>query len=144
MWIRQGLRRMLQENSTPLRLGAGAALGTFIGLTPLYGLHIILVLALAPVLRVNLPAALLASQISNPLLAPLLIYASVWLGEWLGAGSGPAIALDGSKGAGFVRAWFVGGTVLGVLAGLALGAAVALLRAVLCRRWQARPAMEDP
>ena len=144
MWIRQMLRRMLQENSTPVRLGAGVAVGTFVGLTPLYGLHFILVLALAPLLRVNLPAAVIASQISNPLVAPLLIYVSVWLGEWLGIGPGPATALHATSGVGLVKAWFVGSTVLGVIAGLTLGAAAAFLRAVLGRRSPARPATEDP
>ena len=138
-WARRFLSRAidlaLRGHSTPLQVGAGVALGTLIGLTPLYGLHVLMALALAAALRINIAGAALATQISNPLFAPFLIVASVRLGNWMGVGEGGV-----SFGAGvslLIWAWLAGGLALGVALGLLLGVLAGLARSVALSRHRA-------
>ncbi len=58
---------ILGVHDTPHGIALGCALGLFVGISPAYGLHTILVLALAPLLGANIPAALACMWINNPL-----------------------------------------------------------------------------
>jgi uncharacterized protein (DUF2062 family) len=129
--LRRAVDVLARENSSPLRLGAGVAIGTLIGMTPLYGFHLVLAVGLAALLRVNLAGAALATQISNPVLAPALVLLSVRVGNWMGAGS-PALAAAGSPG--FLKAWAAGGLALGAGAGILLGTLAGGWRALLLAR----------
>ncbi len=64
------------------RLAAGAAVGTFFAMIPLpfqmLGAGLIAVLT-----RVNLPAALVATWISNPVTLPLFLWSQYWIGSFL-------------------------------------------------------------
>ncbi len=135
--IRSFWRRVVSifvhERCSPLELGAGVALGTMVGMTPFYGMHLGIALLLAALLRVNLAGAALATQISNPLLAPILIVASVRIGGWLGLGSG-SFQVESTLGLVVFRAWLVGGLILGVASGLILGLIAGGTRAYLIRR----------
>ncbi len=51
----------------PRRLALGAALGIFVGVTPTLPFHTIMVLSLAPLLRVSVITAYMGIWISNPL-----------------------------------------------------------------------------
>ena len=124
---------LVHERCSPLELGAGVALGTMIGMTPFYGMHLGLALMLAALLRVNLAGAALATQISNPLLAPILILASVRIGAWLDLGAG-SFHVESVSGLVVFRAWLVGGLILGVASGLVLGLIAGGTRAYLIRR----------
>src|SRR5262249_11421477 len=57
---------LLHHHVEPARLAAAVALGVFIGLTPFYGLQTVLAIVLAGLLRLNITAAVVATQISNP------------------------------------------------------------------------------
>lgn len=59
------------------------ALGTFIGLTPLWGLHSFLSLFLAISFRLNKPLAFAFSNISIPPMIPIIIYASLQIGYFI-------------------------------------------------------------
>jgi uncharacterized protein len=61
-WLQ--LRRLQGD---PKKLALGAALGVFIGVTPTIPFHTVLVLSLAPLLRVSVVAAYLGVWVSNPL-----------------------------------------------------------------------------
>ncbi len=89
---------------TDPQVAKGLALGLFIGCTPTMGVQTILCAAAAFFLRVNVPIALLATLVSNPLSAPILYPLEYKLGVWLvGIPEGPV--LEGFSGAfrGFVR-----------------------------------------
>lgn len=123
------------EHTDPVRLGAAVGLGVFVGVLPLYGLHAILCLALATVLRLNKVTVVLASQVSIPPIAPLLVTAGIAIGEWLRFGilraPDPAVAHDLIAGLRLLASdlpdWFLScllgdavlGAVLGASAGLA-------------------------
>ena len=65
------------------RYAAGLALGTFVALTPLMGLHLLIAGLLALYLRVNIPLALAATFITNPFTAPAIYPLQFKLGVWL-------------------------------------------------------------
>jgi uncharacterized protein (DUF2062 family) len=80
---RWSLDALLRGDTRPMALAASVALGAFIGLSPAYGLHTVIVLGLVALFRLNPVAALLGSQISfGPLIVPLMA-GEVMLGDLL-------------------------------------------------------------
>jgi hypothetical protein len=131
-FVSRAIDLIFRGHSTPLQVGAGVALGTVIGLTPLYGLHLAMALALAAALRINIAGAALATQISNPLFAPFLIAASVRTGHWMGVGGGGMGIEAGIPQV--LGAWLAGGLALGAALGLLLGVLAGLARAAALSR----------
>lgn len=101
LWPRMGLRRSLRYmklklvrlSASPYSVAAGVAVGVAVAWTPFLGVHIIIALAIAFILRANLVAAALGTTFANPLTFPI-IWASTWeLGHvMLGRDSGEASA----------------------------------------------------
>ncbi|MGD8376592.1 MAG: DUF2062 domain-containing protein [Acidobacteriota bacterium] len=60
------LRRALHTGDSPRRTAAAFSLGTFLGVSPFFGLHTALALGLAFLLRLNRLAVLLGTFILNP------------------------------------------------------------------------------
>ncbi|MFN2447257.1 MAG: DUF2062 domain-containing protein [Vicinamibacterales bacterium] len=71
------------EGGGPRRDAAAIGLGAMIGCTPFFGFHLLLVIALGRLLRLNRLKMYLASNISNPLMAPALILVEIQVGAWL-------------------------------------------------------------
>ncbi len=86
-----GLRKRLQAifrtlmtgHSKPLPLAAAVTLGIVIGCTPFFGLHLLLCVIFASLLRLNLFVTYLAANISIPPLAPFLAAGSIQIGHYL-------------------------------------------------------------
>lgn len=66
------LIRIVRLRATPNDIAKGMALGLFIGMTPTFGIQMIIVLALAVMLRENKIAALLGVWVTNPVTAPVI------------------------------------------------------------------------
>jgi uncharacterized protein (DUF2062 family)/2-polyprenyl-3-methyl-5-hydroxy-6-metoxy-1,4-benzoquinol methylase len=77
-----------------VRLGLSVAAGLFIGSQPVYGLHLPLCMLVCLSLRLDLVAAYLAANISNPLLAPALLALEVDVGSLLLTGKHVAFDAD--------------------------------------------------
>lgn len=75
------IRAILQLDDTPHSIALGTAIGLFIAWTPTVGIHMILVIALAVLLRANKVAGLIAVYLSNPLTFAPMYYADYWLGS---------------------------------------------------------------
>ena len=71
------------EHTQPGRLGLAVGLGIFIGVLPLYGLHLVLCVIAAVIFGLNKATMVLASQISIPPLAPLIVAAGIAIGDGL-------------------------------------------------------------
>lgn len=71
----------LHANTSPLRASLSLALGILVGFSPFYGMHTILVLPLAFLLRLNRPLALLASSATILPFVPLWIAAGLFTGK---------------------------------------------------------------
>jgi uncharacterized protein (DUF2062 family) len=79
--IREQVRSLWLSHSSPRRLAFGLALGVFVGASPLWGLHTVMAIVLSFLLRLNKPAVLLGTLVSNPLFAPFLIFFSLEAGS---------------------------------------------------------------
>jgi len=64
------LIRLVRLRATPNDIAKGMALGLFVGMTPTFGFQMLIVLALAVLLRENKIAALLGVWVTNPVTAP--------------------------------------------------------------------------
>ncbi|MFL0353008.1 DUF2062 domain-containing protein [Xanthomarina sp. GH4-25] len=85
---KKGLKRffvedLLGSNDSPKKKALSIALGTFIGFSPLWGFHTILVLTLAVFLKLNKTIAFAFSNVSLPPFIPFIIFASLELGQWV-------------------------------------------------------------
>jgi len=78
----QSLIKALDSEGTPGQLAAGLALGSILGLTPLWNLHNAVVLALIIVLNVSLAGAILGWALFVPV-GFLLDPAFDWIGRTL-------------------------------------------------------------
>lgn len=82
---RKGFKRFfyedfLQSGDSPAKKAFSIALGTFIGLTPLWGFHTVIVLSLAVLLRLNKVIAFAFSNVSMAPLIPFVIFLSLQAG----------------------------------------------------------------
>ena len=77
------VHRLLHADDTPHSIALGTAIGMFVAWTPIVGPHIVAVLALAALLRVNKAAALGMVWISNPLTIVPMSLSGYMLGSHL-------------------------------------------------------------
>ncbi len=124
---------LAHAHTSSSRLAAAVAVGLFLGSSPFYGMHLVLCIGAALLLRLNVLVVYLAANISNPLIAPFLLY-----GEWrighalLGiSGEGPDIAAirQGIRedAVGSVWSWMKDAATPLILGWLALGTGMAVL-----------------
>ncbi len=74
---------ILKSNEPAHRKAAAVALGVFVGISPFWGLHTLIVFLLAAVFNLNKVIAFVFSNISIPPLIPVIIYASYQAGSVL-------------------------------------------------------------
>jgi uncharacterized protein (DUF2062 family) len=74
------IRAILQLDDTAHSIALGTAIGFFIAWTPTVGIHMILVVAVAVLLRANKVAGLIAVYLSNPITVAPMYYLDYWLG----------------------------------------------------------------
>jgi uncharacterized protein (DUF2062 family) len=100
VWPRAGWRRAIEYikhrlrrlPDTPEKIGRGIWAGVFASFTPLFGLHFILSIILAKVMRGNVLAALIGTFFGNPLTFVPIGLVSMNIGYWM-LGSRPAAGL---------------------------------------------------
>ena len=73
--------RVRRLPDTPHRIALGFACGVYASFTPLFGLHLVLAVALARLLRGNLISSLIGTAAGNPLTFPFIASVSMWLGR---------------------------------------------------------------
>ncbi len=78
----------------PWRAAASVAAGLAIGVTPLWGVHWLLVLAVCVPFRLDAPVAFVASNVSLPFIAPFLTLAEIEVGAWVRTGRGISLDVD--------------------------------------------------
>jgi SAM-dependent methyltransferase len=112
------------------------AVGLAIGVTPLYGLHFWLVIAVCVPLRLDAALAYVAANISLPFVAPFLLLAEVEIGSWATTGHGMALTVDDvkSRALGEMLRQVVVGTAIFAPAIAAVGGGLAFGIAARARR----------
>ena len=108
------------------REAAALGVGAFIGCLPIYGAHLLLVIGVGRVLRLNRLRMYVAANISNPLFAPALILAEVQAGAWVQRREFHDVTLQAIRA---TEPWVYGiDLVIGsVIVGTALGLGIAAL-----------------
>lgn len=84
---RKGWKRFFKENileteGSSKTKALSVALGVFVGLTPLWGFHTVIVLFLATFFRLNKIISYMCTHISFPVFLPFIIMASMWIGRF--------------------------------------------------------------
>lgn len=97
---------LFREQTSPVKSALAVGVGVFIGSTPLYGLHTMIVAALAFVLRLNFIYLWVGTNISLPPLVPLLLIGSHYIGQSVMQKSSETVSL------------FVGSAFLGLILGI--------------------------
>jgi len=85
---KKGFKRFIVENFLGINDSAekkalSVALGVFIGLTPLWGFHTVIVIFLALTFKLNKTIAFISSNVSMPPLIPFVIYGSFKIGNFV-------------------------------------------------------------
>jgi uncharacterized protein (DUF2062 family) len=124
---RFSLDALLRGDTRPMVLAASMAVGAFIGFSPAYGFHTLMVLGAVAIFRLNPVATLLGSQVSfGPIIVPVMI-GEVWVGDRLRYGHVvPVPKLSVGELARWLwshalPSWMLGWLVLGTLAGVVTG-----------------------
>jgi uncharacterized protein (DUF2062 family) len=105
----------------PWRAAASVAVGLAIGVTPLWGVHWLLVLGVCLLLDLDAVVAFVASNVSLPFIAPFITLAEIEIGAWVLTGHG--LPLDVAT----LRSWGIGPFLRELVVGVALMAAGAAL-----------------
>lgn len=124
---RQAWRRLRGGELTPWRAALSVGLGLVIGMTPAFGLHWLIVIAVCVPLRLDTGVAYLAANISMPFIAPFITFAEIEMGALLLHGNFMAMTPSDIKatGIGTLVAELVAGTCVVAPAGGALGGSLA-------------------
>lgn len=134
---------LLRLHGSPRGIAGGFALGVGLSLVPVPFLGMVLALAAAPLLRMNVPAAYLGTAVVNPFTGAVFYFGELWLGLWLLGRPVPRWEELAALDAGGWWALFeamLGPFALGaavaipVLAGVAFGLVYALVAAYQRRR----------
>jgi uncharacterized protein len=79
--MKEYIIRLSKKGLTPHEIALSVALGVFIAAMPFFGIHTIMGIALASLLRVNTLIVLLGTQVSNPLTFPFQLFISAEIGS---------------------------------------------------------------
>jgi len=116
--IRNIITRELTSHTTPLEASKAFSLGVFMGIFPVHGFQVVVLMLLASKLKLNRPIAFLGVNISIAPLLPIIIVAAVKVGDLFLPGtidtSGISENLIQEGGEGFV-AFIVGSLILAPL-----------------------------
>jgi len=143
--LKQAWRRLRGGELTPARAALSVGVGLCIGMLPLYGVHWALVIGVCLPLRLDVPVAYLAANISVPFIAPFLLLGEVQTGSLAMTGALLPLTADGmrSRGAGDYAAQLAVGTaILAPLSALVAGALTYVL-VRLKRGWRAPSKVEE-
>ncbi len=87
MWIIEKLKVIITVRERPEKVSLSFSIGLFIGLSPFLGIHTLLAILIAPVLRLNIYATLSGVYVTNPwTLVPIYTF-STWVGTLIVGGN---------------------------------------------------------
>jgi uncharacterized protein (DUF2062 family) len=120
--IKQRFLGLLRLNNTPKEIALGVAIGVFIAILPVYGLHTVLVVIFALLVRrANRIAILAGTNISLPPTLPFITWAGYSLGRLIAGKGYPALSWSVFKGFSYKSIFrfyfplFIGSFVLGII-----------------------------
>jgi uncharacterized protein (DUF2062 family) len=102
--VRHGIRRLLRLGESPERLALSLAIGVFVAFSPLFGLHTLLVILVAFLLRLNVPLAVAGAFVNNPWTMVPMYAGALAVGLWVTGyqGGAPDLGACLAEGHGFL------------------------------------------
>ncbi|WP_233194438.1 DUF2062 domain-containing protein [Aquimarina sp. I32.4] len=123
-WKRFFYEDFLESHDSPQKKALSVSLGVFIGLSPLWGFHSIIVIFLAVVLQLNKVIAFAFSNVSFPPFIPFIVFASLKLGGFI-LGHNYSISIDEiTENYNFIndlKTYIIGSFSLAIITALILG-----------------------
>jgi uncharacterized protein (TIGR03546 family) len=119
--LKQRITTILSLDSHPGHIAAGFAVGVFISITPLFGIHTPLAIAAAFLFRLNKLTTITGAWINTPLTVLPVLMASYRLGELLLGQEPKAVSfetLDWHHLKEYATALFIGSSVIGLISAL--------------------------
>lgn len=123
--IKELLKKLVTTHTSPHEISLGVAIGVLIGCTPLYGLHTLLFLAFAFLIRpANKIAMFLGTNVSLPPTLPIISWLGYSIGRTVLPGDYPPISWSMLKDLSlkdFLSLYYpllVGSLILGAIAGV--------------------------
>jgi uncharacterized protein (DUF2062 family)/ubiquinone/menaquinone biosynthesis C-methylase UbiE len=101
--LRAAWKRLRGGALSPGRAAASIAVGLFVGCTPLYGVHSLIVLAICIPLRLDGAVAYLAAHISNPLTFPFVFGLEMEVGSLVLTGHGTDLSFSVARHLGLMK-----------------------------------------
>ncbi len=126
---KKGLKRFIMEDllgsdNSVEKKSLSIALGVFIGLSPIWGFHTVVVIFLALLLNLNKMIAFAFSNVSLPPFIPLILYFSLKLGSWL-LGENFVLSMSeiypSLELMKYLKSYIVGSLVLSIIAAITCG-----------------------
>lgn len=115
---RNGIQQFLRKGLTPGEIAVGVALGNFVGILPFLGLHTVMAVGLAYLLRLNALIVFLGTQISNPFTFPFILFVSAQAGNL--AMHGSLLSLKFTSDISILKTYVVPTIAGSILIGLAI------------------------
>jgi hypothetical protein len=116
------LNQLIRQHSRPQDIALGAAIGAYISVLPVYGLHTVLVIIAAVIVKpANKIAILLGTNLSLPITLPFITWAGYETGRFILKGSFPPLNWDFfhrltfQKIISYYQPLFLGSLILGVI-----------------------------
>ncbi|MBU4252579.1 MAG: DUF2062 domain-containing protein [Candidatus Omnitrophica bacterium] len=116
------LVKLLRQNNSPQEIALGAGIGAFISVLPVYGLHTVLVVLAAIIVRpANKIAIFLGTNLSLPPTIPFITWAAYEIGRYILKKGLPPLGwgffknLTFQKITSFYQPLFLGSLILGVV-----------------------------
>ena len=116
------LVQLIRQHNSPHEVALGAGIGAFISVLPVYGLHTVLVILAAIIVRpANKIAILLGTNLSLPWTLPFITWVAYELGRWTLKSNLPSLSWDFFKQLTFQKIadyyWplFLGSVILGLI-----------------------------
>ncbi len=128
--ITQGIREFSSQGLSSSEIAFGIAIGIFIAFVPMIGVHTIMAIGAAYLLRLNPAVVFLGTQISNPISFPFQIFVSAQAGSLLLRGS--LLEIQFSKDIGVIVSYYLVPLLVG---SLILGIITSLLSFILIKRF---------
>jgi len=123
--VKKILSKLVREHNSPHEIALGAGIGAFICVLPVYGLHTVLVILAAIIVRpANKIAIFLGTNLSLPLTLPFITWAGYEIGRFILKGNLPPLSweffknLTFGKIASFYGPLFLGSLILGVMSAI--------------------------
>lgn len=131
---RSGIQQFLRKGLSPGEIAFGIALGNFVGILPFLGLHTVMALSLAYLLRLNMLIVFLGTQISNPFTFPFILFVSAQVGNLAMHGSFLSLQFTGDIS--ILKSYVLPTITGGILVGLTVSVPSYFITLKVARRYR--------